>query len=166
MNPVRQLRRQTNVTQVELAARGCTSQATVAAYEAGTKSPSLRTLTRLVESMGLTLHTTFLPPLTREDRRSLAFHRAISERLRGDPASSLGKAKRHLAKLERLHPHAGRLLHLWSAWLELDASDLIEQMLDPGMLARDMRQVSPFVGVLSPRERMLVIRDFRLEEGV
>ena len=152
------------MTQKALAELAGTSQATVAAYETGRKSPTLKTVARLARSAGFSMHVEFVPPLTREDRRSLAFHEAIAERLRADPTDAMHKAERHLEALKRLHPHAGRLLNLWSAWLALAVDDLVAQLLDPGMLARDMRQVSPFVGVLCARERAAILRAFRAAE--
>jgi transcriptional regulator with XRE-family HTH domain len=49
------LRRQAGLTQAELAARTGTSQATISAYENGSKEPSLRTFSRLLSAMGARL---------------------------------------------------------------------------------------------------------------
>ena len=92
MNLVARLRRSTGLTQSALAALAGTSQPTIAAYETGTKRPSLRTLQRLASAAGLGVHVAFVPHLTREDRRSLALHERIADRLRVAPAETLARA--------------------------------------------------------------------------
>ena len=52
---LRDARLRAGLTQAELAARGGTSQATVSAYEAGRKQPSLATLGRLLQAAGARL---------------------------------------------------------------------------------------------------------------
>ena len=49
-------RRERRLTQVELAARAGTSQATLSAYERGIKSPSLKVLSRILEAAGFDLN--------------------------------------------------------------------------------------------------------------
>lgn len=81
MTVVRELRREADTTQAQLARIAGTSQPTIAAYKSGRKSP---TLTRMTKATGLDPVVTFVPAMTREDRRSLAIHRAIADRLRED----------------------------------------------------------------------------------
>lgn len=102
--------------------------------------------------------------LTRSDRRSLAYHRAVLGKLRSDPERSLARANAHLDKLAALHPHASRLLDRWREWLALPLEELARRALDPGEVGCDMRQVSPFAGQLSAAERAAVIRGFRMTE--
>ena len=70
MSEIRRLRKTVGVTQAALADAAGTSQPTIAAYETGRKSPTLGTVKRLAESVGLAMSVNFHPPLTREDRRS------------------------------------------------------------------------------------------------
>ena len=69
MNAVRELRRKAGLTQTELARMAGTSQPTIAAYEAGRKSPTLQTLSRIARAVGLEAMVSFVPVMTREDRR-------------------------------------------------------------------------------------------------
>lgn len=163
MNAVKKLRAQTGATQANLALAAKTSQPTIASYEAGTKSPTLETLGRLAESQGLELAVTFVQPLTREDKRSLAYHRALVEKLRPQPEETLRKAEKNLRKMTKLHPHARPLLRRWQEWLNLPLAELIHNCLDASMIARDMRQVTPFAGVLTQEERLAVLEKFRRE---
>jgi hypothetical protein len=106
---------------------------------------------------------TYLPQMTREDKRSLAFHRAIVEILRKDPVPVLSRAKRNLEKLTNMHPGAHMLFDQWKDWLTLPLENLASRLLDPLPEAREMRQVSPFSGVLSPEQRARILRRFRKE---
>lgn len=63
---LRDARRAAGLTQAALAARAGTSQATLSAYEAGRKQPSLATLSRLLEAAGARL--TVEPRLARTAR--------------------------------------------------------------------------------------------------
>ncbi len=141
-----------------------TSQSTIAAYEAGSKSPTLRTIDNLTHSLGLEMITTYMPRLTREDKRSLAFHRAIVEILRKNPRTVLGRATQNLEKLAINQPGAEMLFKRWKTWLELPLEELVANLLDLFPVAREMRQVSPFSGVLNPEDRTRILRQFREQQ--
>jgi transcriptional regulator with XRE-family HTH domain len=160
MNVVRDLRHRCGLTQSQLAESAHTSQPTIAAYESGGKSPSLRTLERLAASVGLEAIVDFVPPLTREDRRSLAVHRAIAKRLEEDPVTTLRRARRTLARMSRQHPHAHRLCSIWRGILDRPIAEIEEVLVDPRPLARELRHVTPFAGILTARERADVYRQF------
>ena len=104
MSEVRLLRRRTGVSQKRLAQLAGTSQPTIAAYESGRKTPSLRTLRRLAQAVGLEARTLFVPPTTREDRRSLALHEEIAERLMKSPDDVLRLARQTLALMRERKP--------------------------------------------------------------
>ena len=161
MDLIRQLRTSASMTQQQLAAHAATSQSTIAAYESGTKSLTLRTVERFAASLGLELIAAFTPRMTREDHRSLAFHHAIAEIIRNDPVPALCRAKENLNRLRKLHPGAASLFARWHAWMDMPAEELIARMLDHGLISRDMRQVSPFSGLLSAPERAQLLRRFR-----
>ena len=163
MNIIQNLRHQAGITQRELAEMAGTSQSTIAAYETGVKSPTLRTVENLARSQNLEMLVTYLPQMTREDKRSLAFHSAIVEVLRKDPDPILNRALRNVGKLAKLHAGAQTLFSQWQNWLALPLEDLISNMLDPHPEACEMRQVSPFSGVLNPKQRARVLQQFRKE---
>ena len=165
MNPIRRLRSQIGATQAKLATAAGTSQPTIAAYEAGKKSPTLETLEKLAKSLGVEVAISFVPPMTREDLRSVAIHQAVVEKLKGNPTRALAKARQNLKTMSKKHPGAKKLFRLWEQWLGLSINDLINCYLDSSLLARDMRQVTPFAGLLSAEERHKIILRFREEEG-
>jgi transcriptional regulator with XRE-family HTH domain len=164
MEPVRWLRTLAGVSQEELARRGSTSQPTVAAYEAGRKSPTLRTVERLAAGCGLEAFVDFVPPLTREDRRSIHLHQAIAARLLEDPAAVISRALRNLRRMRTVQPDAAPLLDEWRRILRRPVDDVAAAMTDPRPWARELRQVTPFAGVLSARERAVTYRRFQRQE--
>lgn len=166
MNIIQHLRHQAGITQQELATAGGTSQSTIAAYESGSKSPTLRTVENLAGSQNLELCVDFKPPMTREDFRSLAFHRAIVDLLRKNPELVVKRARKNLGKLASMHPDVGTLFDKWREWLSFPLEFLIEKILDPQQEACEMRQVSPFSGLLNAQQRTQVLRDFREEYRV
>ena len=165
MTVVRTLRSRAGITQRELATRAGTSQATIAAYESGRKSPTWRTIAALARAVGLDAEAVFVPPLTREDRRSLALHRAVAAKLAAHPAEVVAAAKRNLARMRTANPGAAPLLDEWDDHLCRPASEIIELLADPGSRARELRHVTPFAGVLTASERTAVYRPFRAEEA-
>ena len=66
---IRAARLRAGLTQHALAARAGTSQATISAYEAGRKQPSLRTLQRLLAVTGSRLEVVSEPAAPREPTR-------------------------------------------------------------------------------------------------
>lgn len=165
MNPILELRRQAGITQQDMAARAGTSQSTVAAYESGSKSPTVRTVERIADTLGFEAVVGFTPRISIEEHRSLCFHRALAQLVRADPGSSMRRARRHLKRLQSLHPHARELLDRWSIWLRLPVDDLIARMTAPDLPAREMRQVSPFAGQLNAGQRQQILAAARRERG-
>lgn len=165
MNPVAALRSMAGATQAQLARAARTSQPAIAAYESGAKSPTYRTLARLAASLGLELHAGFVPPMTREERRSLELHRAIAAKLVEDPDRVRRQARRNVNKMRRINPGAAPVLGEWRRVLDLPDRDLADLLIDPRPRARELRHVTPFAGVLTARERWDVYRRFR-EEAV
>jgi transcriptional regulator with XRE-family HTH domain len=164
MNEIRRLRRTVGVTQAALADAAGTSQPTIAAYETGRKSPRLGTVRRLAESVGLAMSVQFHRPLTREDRRSIWLHRSITLRLKERPRWVLQQARKTLKKMRHANPGARQLLDEWGVLLKRSIPELIPLLTDPGARARELRQVTPFAGVLSAEERAREYRDFAEEE--
>lgn len=165
MNPVLALRELAALTQDGLARAAGTSQPTIAAYEAGRKSPTLRTVQRFANALGLQVAVQFYPPLTREERRSLELHRAVARHLLEDPERILAQARRALKKMRAQAPGASQLLREWDVLLNRPLEALVPVLSDPSPWARELRHVTPFAGVLSAGERAEVYRTFAREES-
>jgi transcriptional regulator with XRE-family HTH domain len=165
MNVVLDLRRTAGLTQAELARAAGTSQPTIAAYESGRKSPTLNTLARIARSAGLEAVVIFPPAMTREDRRSLALHRAIAHHLAADPAGTVDRARHNLSVMQDRNPRADDLLDEWYGILSHPVEAIINAMLDTSQRARDLRKVTPFAGVLGPEERTRAYRAFARQDN-
>lgn len=163
MNVIRDLRQKAGLTQAELANCSGTSQSTIAAYESGAKSPTVRTVERIGARLHLQVSTQWQPVMTRVDHRSLAYHRAIAAHLVATPSLLIAQAKENLDRWTKARPAAKALLTRWYQWLRLPVQDLTRLMLDPALDCRDMRQVSPFAGVLSASERSRILKQFQRE---
>jgi hypothetical protein len=99
----------------------------------------------------------------RIDRRSLALHHAIAEKLRLHP--ELLEIARH--NLARWAATGHRSQRYWDAWKEIlnrpmpEILDLIEEESET-MTA--LRQASPFAGILEPAERWAIYASFAPSE--
>jgi hypothetical protein len=85
------------------------------------------------------------------DRRSLAMHRAIAEKLRKDPRI-LGRAKENIQRWRRqgVDVHAFRE---WEAILAGGIEETIRVLCGTSEESERLRHSTPFTGILSPRER-------------
>jgi transcriptional regulator with XRE-family HTH domain len=162
MNPIRILRAVLGVSQAQLAAMAGTSQPTIASYESGSKSPTWRTIVRVVEAAGEGCYAWVGPVMTRDQRRSLALHVAIAAELAARPSEVLETARRNVTVMRAVAPGAAHLLDEWGRILELPPRLVTSRMLDPSDHGRDLRQVTPFSGVLDARSRAAVYRAFRM----
>lgn len=91
------------------------------------------------------------------ERRSLAYHAAIAKRLRSDPAALESARARVTAwsGTERVHP---RWIEGWRSLLDRDLATIEAALVDPSEAMTALRQVSPFAGALTPRERWQIWR--------
>lgn len=102
------------------------------------------------------------PSLTRDQLKALWLHRAVAGKLVASPEMVLDKARQNLARLHQIHPTG-----MTAAWLDAWESTLrsgVEAVLDV-LTSRDphaveLRQNSPFAGVLSEQERHAVLDAF------
>lgn len=164
MNPVHLLRLTAGRTQQDLATLAGTSQSAIAAYEGDRKSPTWRSVERLAQAAGLDVDLRFMPPLTRDERRSILLHQAVAARLRAEPEAVLVRARASLARMRALHPGARLLLDEWQCLLRRPLEALLPVLTDPTPWARELRHVTPFTGILSAAERAQVYRTFAQRE--
>lgn len=99
--------------------------------------------------------------MTFEERRSLALSEAVSRRLLEDPESVIARARRNLKRMRAAATHEHAWLAMWSALLDLGPSYVAAVLVSKDPLARDLRQSSPFAGVLTDAERTEVVRGVR-----
>jgi hypothetical protein len=96
----------------------------------------------------------------RIEERSLAMHRIIARKIVADPEL----LRRALGNIERWLPGSGRSRPYLEAWREILARPLDEiarVIVEEGERMTAMRQNSPFAGVLTPKERWAIYREFK-----
>lgn len=94
------------------------------------------------------------------EERSIAYHRAVAERLRGDPALlavARDRVERAIAEGGRAAPYAER----WRTALDGPLDVLLALLVDEGEHARALRQATPFAGFVDARERWRIWREVR-----
>jgi hypothetical protein len=91
---------------------------------------------------------------------SLQLHRAVAERLLEDP-SLVGRVRERVDGWLRDGSVARPYAEAWRAILAEPAEVIARFLTDPGERARQMRQTSPFAGVLDPRTRWSIWRRAR-----
>ena len=101
--------------------------------------------------------------LTREHEKSLWLHRALLVDLLSDPEGVIAKARANIDRWERVHRAdgmtAGYLLE-WRRILRAGVDDIAETATSSAVHACELRQNTPFAGVLSDETRMRVLRSF------
>lgn len=129
------------------------------------RSPTQRRLRRSdVEAFAT--RTQSGPRLNRDQRQSLWLHGAVASHLVTDPVETVGRARINLAHLRSAHPGgmSRRWLDAWQAVLDRGPEAILETLTSPSGLAVELRQNSPFAGVLASDERSGVLGAFRAME--
>ena len=98
-------------------------------------------------------------PHDRIDRRSLALHRAIAEKLRSQP-ELLEIAWDNLNRWSAMKGSSQPYLDQWRNLLQFPLEDLLVLLQEDSPRMTDLRQASPFAGVLAPKERWHIYDTF------
>jgi len=102
------------------------------------------------------------PALTRDQVKALWLHRAVAGRLVRQPDRVLSKTRTNLAHLQAVHPNgaAARWLARWQVVLDSGTEAVLDALTSRTPLAIELRQNSPFAGVLTEAERRDVLAAF------
>jgi hypothetical protein len=95
----------------------------------------------------------------RIDRRSLALHRAIADKLRADP-SLLAVAHDNLDRWAKERGRSQPYLDAWREILNRPIEEVLVLMVEESEKMTAMRQANPFAGILTPRERWAIYDRF------
>lgn len=144
----------------ELARRAKTSAAALVDYEAGRHEPKFSTLQRIAEASGCDLFVEVRPRLTHPEKRSLELHRMIAEKLSVDAIGVKRQARSRIETMRAadLEGRTAKYVDTWDQLLSGPSEQLVATMLSTDQVARDLRQSSPFAGVLTDQERLDAIR--------
>jgi excisionase family DNA binding protein len=102
------------------------------------------------------------PKPTRDQLKALWLHRAVAGRLVTDPDAVLAKAAVNLGRLRQVHPSGMTAVWLdrWQVVLDGGIEGVIEALTSGEPYAMELRQNSPFAGVLSEDDRRAVLAAF------
>ncbi len=100
--------------------------------------------------------------LTRDQERSLWLGYALAGKLVADPPAVLEKARANLGRLQEGHPRgqAARWLKEWDTLLRGPVERVLDALTSRSPRARELRQNSPFAGVLTDNERTRTLESF------
>jgi excisionase family DNA binding protein len=101
--------------------------------------------------------------LNRDQRQSLWLHAAVAGRLAVDPVGTLDHASANLGRLRAVHPTgmSRRWVDSWQSILRAGPEAVLRTLTSRSGHDVELRQNSPFAGVLSEPERRRVLRAFR-----
>ena len=99
-------------------------------------------------------------PLTDDQLRSLWLHRAAAGHIVSDPLGTLAQARARVEDLLAGEPDGARWLRQWLNLIDRGPEAVMRTMTSTDPLARELRQNSPFLGILSDDERRAVLRAF------
>jgi hypothetical protein len=95
------------------------------------------------------------------DRRSLALHRLVAERVMRDPAL-FEKARLTLARWRQTVSVASQpYLEEWERLINQGVEACLSVVIEDSQRAAALRQSSPFSGVLTNRERFAFLKQWR-----
>jgi len=95
------------------------------------------------------------------DARSLALDRAVADKLSAEPGL-LDRARRTLARwVEQRQPAVPSVLLEWheilTGWPQ---ERILELLTSPEKTPQRLRQSNPFCGILSPEERLAILKEY------
>jgi hypothetical protein len=100
-------------------------------------------------------------PLTREAERSLWLNRVVAVRIAEDPDRAIAIAQENLDRMEAVQPGMNPWLRAWRSVLDAGVDVVLGVLTSREPEAAELRQNSPFAGVLGYRERERVLESFR-----
>lgn len=104
--------------------------------------------------------------MTRDQRRSLLLAHAVAGKILQDPDHAIALATETVARRRRT-AHPSTAMQWYDAWEELlhgPLPDLLAALVSPAPRSRELRQNSPFAGLLPPEERLKALEAFARSE--
>ena len=100
------------------------------------------------------------PDLRREELRSLWLHRAVAGKVVRDPLGAIAQARWNIERLRQTQPRARAWLDEWASIIDAGPEAVLEMLTSPSRQAVELRQNTPFVGLLSEDEQRAVLAGF------
>jgi hypothetical protein len=93
------------------------------------------------------------------DSRSLAMHRLIAERIRCEP-TLFSVPVRNVERWAMMKPVEAKYLKQWREILGAGMDEALRFAVEDSERATELRQSTPFAGVLTPRERWAFLKQW------
>ncbi len=106
--------------------------------------------------------------LTEGQEKSLRLHQALIGDLLADPDLVIGKARDNIARWlpeQRADGMTASYLHQWERILDGSLERIIDALNATDEGSRELRENSPFAGVLSPERRTKILQTLRDQRG-
>lgn len=141
--------------------------------EAGETQPSVATLQRVFDGLGAELHLELRTSTEtgasagesrREKHRSVWLNRMVVGELTRDPDRAVATARDNIARWRQVHADRSSVLEAlnrWSAILDEGVEAIVAALTGFSEDAEDLRQNSPFAGVLTTEQRDQALASFR-----
>ena len=100
-------------------------------------------------------------PLTDDQLRSLWLHRVVAGRVATDPAGTLTAARANAERALSRQPDGARWVAQWLSIIDRGPEAVMRVLAATDPLARELRQNSPFLALLTDTERLAVLDAFR-----
>jgi hypothetical protein len=99
--------------------------------------------------------------LTEPEYRTLALHRAVAKKLRDDPSAVLAVARKNIALYRSTDAaqHSEPYIAAWESLVDGPLDVLLEAIVSLSQESKDLRQSTPFAGVLSDDERWDILEE-------
>lgn len=106
------------------------------------------------------------PALNRDERQSVWLHGAVASELVASPERTIRRAHKNLRRLRQVHPTgmSARRLEDWVAILDRGPESILETLTSLRPAAVELRQNSPFAGVIPDARRRAILSAFRASE--
>jgi excisionase family DNA binding protein len=139
---------------------GCTRQHVVDLCNRGLLPYSLVSSHRRIRRADLAGYAAGSQRMTRDQQRSFRLAMAIAGHLVTDPEPTIAAARAHI---ESLGPgssrrRGGKWLDRWKTLLDGPLDDLLTALTADTTDSRELRQNSPFIGILKESEREAILR--------
>lgn len=99
-------------------------------------------------------------PMTRDQLRSLWLGRLTAARIALDPEGTLERARDTAVRFLSNDPSGARWLQQWILIIDRGPEEVMRTLTSNSPMARELRQNSPFVGIVSERDRQRLIKSF------
>lgn len=99
-------------------------------------------------------------PLTNDQLRSLWLHRAAAGMVARDPVGTLSRARATAEQLLEAQPAGARWLRQWLSLIDRGPEPVMRAMTSIDPQARELRQNSPFLGLLPEEDRLAILEAF------